>query len=253
MNMRVRILPALAMLVAMVMITSCSSRRQVPAQPAYPVVSSSGNPIVREAMTWLGTPYGYGRCERGKATDCSGMVWQVHRKFGIDLPRNSRAQSEHCRRIKRKNIAEGDLVFFDINGRGVSHVGIYIGEDRFIHSSTRRGVIVSSLTEPYYSNRYHGAGRVPDQPRGKSSRPGPKPAPAPEPLPTPAPETVPEPVPEPVSEPAPEPAPAPESIPPPAEPLLHVELPQLHPDTVPSPTAADSIASEVRNAFMNPF
>ena len=118
--------------------------------------------IVEEARKWLGTPYKYGGEDRN-GVDCSGMVMKVYRKaVNVKLPRSSREQQQFCNKIKKSDIASGDLVFFSSKrgGGNVSHVGIYIGGDEFIHSSSSRGVIVSSLNEQYYLSHYHSSGRV---------------------------------------------------------------------------------------------
>ena len=86
--------------------------------------------IVEEARKWLGTPYKYGGEDRN-GVDCSGMVMKVYLKaVNVKLPRSSREQQQFCNKIKKSDIASGDLVFFSSKrgGGNVSHVGIYIGE-----------------------------------------------------------------------------------------------------------------------------
>lgn len=123
--------------------------------------------IVEEARSWVGTPYRYGG-ESRNGTDCSGMVMNVYRDVaGIKLPRNSARQGEYCSRIKRSELLLGDLVFFTTRrGKGINHVGIYVGNGCFVHASTSRGVIVSDLDQDYYSRTYHSAGRVPGLGKG---------------------------------------------------------------------------------------
>lgn len=119
--------------------------------------------IVDEAMEWMGTPYLYGGAEKGSGTDCSGMVLSVYRDVaGIMLPRNSAQQAEFCRGIDKKEVRCGDLVFF-ATGRDpnrVSHVGIMMDSDRFIHASSSKGVVVSSVSTPYYIRTFMKYGRV---------------------------------------------------------------------------------------------
>lgn len=121
--------------------------------------------IAAEARTWLGTPYAYAHAEKGIATDCSGMVLKVYETVtGITLPRNSAMQAEFCKGIKRKDIKIGDLVFF-ATGKDpdrISHVGIMLDEENFIHASSSKGVVVSSIDTPYYIRTFKGFGRVPD-------------------------------------------------------------------------------------------
>jgi cell wall-associated NlpC family hydrolase len=85
----------------------------------------------------------------------------VFRAYGIALPRTSRAMSRIGQPVSKGQLRFGDLVFFNTNGRGVSHVGMYIGNGQFVHASTwRRGVLVSSLNERYYRQRFAGARRI---------------------------------------------------------------------------------------------
>lgn len=129
------------------------------------VAIKSNNKIVKEAYTWLGTPYGYGKAEKGVACDCSGMVMSVYQKVaGVKLPRNSAKQSEFCKSLKKKDVHPGDLCFF-ATGKDpdkISHVGIMVDDKNFIHSSTSKGVVVSDITQPYYVRTFKGYGRVPD-------------------------------------------------------------------------------------------
>lgn len=119
--------------------------------------------LLSEADTWKGTPYLWGGNDRN-GVDCSGFVTQVFKNaLGIKLPRTSKTQSEYCTPLKRKDLQPGDLVFFATNSKKegeVSHVGLYIGDGNMIHSSSSRGVIVSSLDNNYYRKTFHSAGRV---------------------------------------------------------------------------------------------
>lgn len=116
--------------------------------------------LLEEARRWMGTSYRYGGSTRS-GVDCSGLTSQIFvNALQIKLPRSSAQQSEYCRRIDRSELMEGDLVFFRTGSKGVSHVGMYVGDGRIIHSSTSRGVIVSSLDESYFRRTYHSSGRV---------------------------------------------------------------------------------------------
>lgn len=116
--------------------------------------------LLEEARRWMGTAYRYGGNSRS-GVDCSGLTSQIFvNALQIKLPRSSSQQSEYCRRIDRSELIEGDLVFFRTGSGGVSHVGMYVGDGRIIHSSTSRGVILSSLDEAYYKHTYHSSGRV---------------------------------------------------------------------------------------------
>lgn len=127
--------------------------------------------VVKEAMTWIGTPYVYGGHSK-RGTDCSGMVMEVFSKAaGKKLPRTTVDQEAHCKKIKKKNLVAGDLVFFgSTKGKGrVNHVGLYIGGDQMIHASSSRGVMVSRIDGNYFGPRFYSAGRVPGIKAGKES------------------------------------------------------------------------------------
>ncbi|UQZ34281.1 hydrolase [Paenibacillus sp. PK3_47] len=92
--------------------------------------------------------------------DCSGFTMYVFNKIGIKLPHQSGSQYQMGTAIAKDEMRPGDLVFFNTSGKGVSHVGIYVGEGKFAHASSSRGVTISSLSESYYVNRYVGAKRI---------------------------------------------------------------------------------------------
>lgn len=100
--------------------------------------------------------------------DCSGFTSYVYKKLGLSLPRTSAAQYKVGTAVSKSNLKAGDLVFFNTSGRGVSHVGIYVGSGKFAHSSSSRGVIISPLSQSYYANRYVGAKRIMSQNTYKS-------------------------------------------------------------------------------------
>lgn len=120
--------------------------------------------IVKEASDWLGTPYAYGKAEKGEGCDCSGMVLVVYEKItGVRLPRNSAQQKDFCKNLKKEDVKKGDLCFF-ATGKDpdkVSHVGIMIDEANFIHASSSKGVVISDITQPYYIRTFKGYGRIP--------------------------------------------------------------------------------------------
>ena len=120
--------------------------------------------IVDYAKTFEGTKYKYGGTTN-KGMDCSGLVYTSFKKEEIVLPRTSRAMSTQGKTIPLKNIEIGDLVFFKTNKNRnvVNHVGLVVETDneiRFIHASTSRGVIVSSLEEKYWNNCFVGVRRI---------------------------------------------------------------------------------------------
>ena len=93
--------------------------------------------------------------------DCSGYVQYVYKQLGVSLPRTSSSMYGTGTAVKQNELIPGDLVFFNTSGKGVSHVGIYIGQGQFIHSSSSKGVSMAKINDPYYwGKRYIGAKRV---------------------------------------------------------------------------------------------
>jgi cell wall-associated NlpC family hydrolase len=121
-----------------------------------PVVTNIRNIAER----YLGITYVYGGSS-ASGLDCSGFTVIVFNELGVKLPRVSRDQFNAGSPVARENLLEGDLVFFDTTGQGVSHVGIYLSDGEFIHAASNPGkVIKSKLEEKYYAQRYLGARRV---------------------------------------------------------------------------------------------
>ena len=116
--------------------------------------------LLENVDEWYGVRYRTGGNTK-TGVDCSGLTVAVYAAvYGIALPRVSRDQYRISRKISTTELQEGDLVFFNTRGSGVSHVGVYLGNNKFIHASVSRGVMVSGLFEPYYLQRFIGAGRI---------------------------------------------------------------------------------------------
>ena len=108
---------------------------------------------------WWATRYRYGGTSK-KGIDCSSYTSHLlNEVFGLILPRTAREQYAACTKLNREDLLEGDLVFFNTRG-GVSHVGVYLGEGYFTHSSCSSGVTISNLDDKYYSKKFIGGGRV---------------------------------------------------------------------------------------------
>ena len=110
--------------------------------------------------SYLGTRYKKGGASK-KGMDCSGFVMKVYKEYaGLNLPHNSKKLLKLVRKVDKEKLGYGDLVFFSDYGFLPSHVGIYIGEGKFVHSTKGYGVIVSSLNGERYRKSYIGARRV---------------------------------------------------------------------------------------------
>ena len=130
--------------------------------PSELVQSSKGQEIVNYAMQFLGYPYVYGGSSP-KGFDCSGFTSYIYKQFGYSLKRSASDQLDNGTSVSRSELQPGDLVMFKkgSSSRRASHVGIYIGNNQFIHSSTSRvGVIISGMDEAYYTSGFVGARRI---------------------------------------------------------------------------------------------
>jgi cell wall-associated NlpC family hydrolase len=115
--------------------------------------------LLKAADSWYGTRYQMGGTSKN-GIDCSAFVQAVYlAAFGMIVPRTAFEQFKVSNRISAVEMKEGDLVFFNTTG-GVSHVGIYLRNNKFIHASSSRGVTVSDLFDPYYLKRFLGIGRI---------------------------------------------------------------------------------------------
>lgn len=124
--------------------------------------NNSSTPMLSEAMSHLGIRYRFGGRSPDTGFDCSGLVaYSAERSLGLKLPRNAAEISRWGTAIDKNELQAGDLVFFNTLGRRYSHVGIYMGNDRFIHSPSAGGVVrVENIKMAYWSKRYNGARRL---------------------------------------------------------------------------------------------
>ncbi|MDF7676175.1 C40 family peptidase [Neisseriaceae bacterium ESL0693] len=115
-----------------------------------------GQEILMRSMSLIGTPYRYGGSSRQQGFDCSGMVQYVYQTaLNVPLPRTARDIAAVSRKIPVRNLQVGDLVFFNTSGQPYSHMGLYIGQGKFIHAPSSRGVIrTASLDQAYFKQRF---------------------------------------------------------------------------------------------------
>lgn len=128
------------------------------------VTSSDNIKLYREAASWVGTKYKYGGSSRN-GVDCSGLTHLMYKSvYGKTLSRQSNLiLTNDCKRISKSQLKEGDLIFFRTDGKKSSvpnHVGIYLKQNKFIHSSSSKGVVISDLTTDYYVKNWITGGKV---------------------------------------------------------------------------------------------
>jgi cell wall-associated NlpC family hydrolase len=140
-----------------------------------------GADLALQALTLVGVPYRFGGEDPARGFDCSGLVRHVARSvLGLELPRTSEAIARVGRPVARDGLQGGDLVFFNTRGHRNSHVGVYIGEGRFVHAPTRNGLVrIEGIVDGYWRARFNGARRLHADtgPSAAGDRP---PAPAPD-------------------------------------------------------------------------
>ncbi len=137
------------------------------------VVPAALHPAVELAKTMIGIPYRWAGADPLSGFDCSGLVYYVFNQLQVRLPRVPRELFHRTEQIGRSELQPGDLLFFHTFAR-LSHVGIYIGEGRFIHAPRRgKNVTIESIDSKYYQKRYAGARRVMNPPALSTLRPDP--------------------------------------------------------------------------------
>lgn len=147
----------LALAVIPVLLAGCAGTREIKPTVRYP----DSGAVARYALSLQGFPYRYGAESPREGFDCSGLVKYVYEKYGVRLPRTAYQMAHAATPVDSRNRRPGDLVFFNTTGQPYSHVGIYIGNDAFVHSSSVKGkVIVSSLGRPYWWERFLGVRRL---------------------------------------------------------------------------------------------
>lgn len=114
--------------------------------------------LVEYSKNWIGVPYRYGGIDTD-GVDCSGFVKNVYNYIGYDLPRTASQQYDFTKKIERSQLKEGDLIFFRRRDK-IFHVGIYIGENKLIHASTTKGVVIQDLSDNWIKSNLFAFGRI---------------------------------------------------------------------------------------------
>jgi lipoprotein Spr len=163
----------LVLLAMAVLCASCVTKRDVASRDSteelsrrlgVKITSKDNIRLYKVASQWIGVPYRYGGKTKN-GVDCSGFAGIFYREvYGKDIAAPSDAMlKNHCKRIDRSALREGDLVFFRTGGgskKTANHVGVYLKNDKFVHASTSSGVRISALSEPYYQRAWITGGRV---------------------------------------------------------------------------------------------
>jgi len=124
------------------------------------ISATTNTKLYQFVYEWIGTPYRLGGNSK-KGIDCSQFAFEVYEKvFNTTLGYNSRNIYTQVDPVKKDELKAGDLVFFKIRSRNITHVGIYLGDDKFAHASSSRGVMISSLNEAYWRRYYFDGGRM---------------------------------------------------------------------------------------------
>ena len=159
----------LILLIGTNLIFGCTSTPKPAPQPKLSKTSINLQ-VVRDALSLKGIAYQYGEETPERGFDCSGFVQYVYGRHGVDLPRTAFEMAATLPALDETLREPGDLVFFNTSGKPYSHVGIYIGRNRFVHASSAQGeVLVSELDTPYWSRHYLGTRRPTHLHRGRTS------------------------------------------------------------------------------------
>lgn len=172
---------SISAVVLLFIITSCKSKQPISTKSTHrekgpeiehelitpeksPWEKKDENPVNESLMDfvkdWEGTPHRMGGNTK-KGVDCSGFVIQAYLQVYDQSFTGRRAEDLfwETKPVKREDLKEGDLVFFKISGRRIDHVGVYLSNDNFAHTSSSRGVMISNLNEPYFDKRFFMGGR----------------------------------------------------------------------------------------------
>ena len=147
------------LLLLALLLGACSSTKKDGGAPDSQTSTSS---LTSYARSLAGTPYKYGGNSPDTGFDCSGFVGHVFkRSLGISLPRSAQQISRQGQPVKLAQLREGDLVFYDTNKQSYSHVGIFLGDNRFIHAPSSGGSVrIENMDLDYWRKHYNGARRI---------------------------------------------------------------------------------------------
>jgi cell wall-associated NlpC family hydrolase len=148
-------LKLIALLVIVAQLSGCATHEKAALSALPTDITMANRQAANDAMQLQGQPYVWGGESPIEGFDCSGLVYYVYNKQGVRLPRDTWSLANQLPSVQINQRQPGDLVFFNTSSKPFSHVGIYVGEDRFVHApSTRTGrVMMSDLKQPYWRER----------------------------------------------------------------------------------------------------
>ena len=157
----------LLILLALLCGACATPQRTIPARTPEKFSNEAMNELVMYAMSLADTPYRYGGNSPETGFDCSGFVHHVFKQsLGFELPRTSTEISRIGEPLTEDQLNPGDLVFFNTQQQPYSHVGIYVGESRFVHAPKKgKAITIVSMRDNYWRSRYEGARRIASSPR----------------------------------------------------------------------------------------
>ncbi len=147
----------MAALLAVFVLGSCATKPT----PKITSESSDASEILDYALSLKGTPYRWGKSSPDEGFDCSGFVWHVYRQYGYSIPRTAAQIANQLPEVETDDRRPGDLLVFNLGDKAFAHVGLYLGNDSFIHASSGKAasVTVSNLDTPYWWGRFAGVRR----------------------------------------------------------------------------------------------
>lgn len=173
-NIQVNLTQFALVIVSCLLLVSCSGskkltrnqdaqQREQLAKALGVQIDTQNNLLLYKAIhKWIGTPHVLGGC-KPEGVDCSCLVKQLFAEvYQCNTARDTQKLLQSVSLVERESLAEGDLVFFSVKQNGkVDHVGIYLSNQQFVHTSVKKGVMISKLTEPYYAKSFKQGGRLP--------------------------------------------------------------------------------------------
>ena len=150
----------ITVLLAFLLVAGCASKPKI-ARLTPPPVPTATDELLSYALSLQGIPYRWGKSSPEDGFDCSGFVWHVYRQYGYSIPRTAAQIAYNLPEVATEDRRPGDILVFNYEDQAFAHVGLYLGNDSFIHASSGKAasVTVSNLDTPYWWGRFAGVRR----------------------------------------------------------------------------------------------